>query len=133
MIANQNQIIITDDTILSYYRENSHIDIVSMNHILIDILKNLSSDLTKTLNTTVNSKILSVVSNIEQNISLMKSDIMLKFYEIKKEYIEDMKHIVHNNSLSNNDKINSTIEKMNELFISKLTTIFNELIPKNQD
>ena len=99
MITNQNQIIITDDTILSYYRENSHIDIVSMNHILIDILKNLSSDLTKTLNTTVNSKILSVVSNIEQNISLMKSDIMLKFYEIKKEYIEDMKHIVHNNTL----------------------------------
>ena len=133
MITNQNQIIITDDTILSYYRENSHIDIVSMNHILIDILKNLSSDLTKTLNTTVNSKILSVVSNIDQNISLMKSDIMLKFYEIKKDYIEDMKHIIHNNTLSNNDKINSTIEKMNELFISKLTAIFNELIPKNQD
>jgi hypothetical protein len=136
----QEHIIITDETILSYYRENSHIDFVTMNHILIDILKNLSSDLTKTINTTINSKILSVVSNIDKNISdidknisLLKSDILLKFYETKKDYIEDMKNIVYNNVLSNNEKINVSIEKNNELFISKLTTFLNELIPKSQE
>jgi hypothetical protein len=140
MDTNQNQIIITDETIISFYRENTHIDIISMNHILIDILKNLSSDLTKTLTTTINSKILSVVSNIDKNItdidkniSLLKSDILLKFYETKKDYIEDIKNIVHTNILDNNDKINISIEKNNELFISKLTKMLNEIIPKSQE
>lgn len=140
MNFDQDQIIITDETIISFYRENKHIDIISMNHILIDILKNLSSDLTKTLTTTINSKILSVVSNIDKNISdidknisLFKSDILLKFYETKKDYIEDIKNIVYNNILTNNEKINVSIEKHNELFVSKLTSIFNELIPKSQE
>jgi len=133
MVSQQEHIIIKDETIISYYRENEHIDIITMNHILIDILKNLSSDLTKTINTTINSKILSVVENIDKSISLMKSDILLKFYETKKDYIEDIKNIVYNNILSNNEKINTSIEKMNEHFISKLTTLFNELIPKSQE
>ena len=140
MDCQQDQIIITDETIISYYRDNNHIDIITMNHILIDILKNLSSDLTKTLSTTINSKILSVVSNIDKNISdidknisLFKSDILLKFYETKKDYIEDIKNIVYNNSLTNNDKINISIENHNELFRSKIITMFNELIPKSQE
>ena len=140
MDTKKKQIIITDDTIISFYRENTHIDIISMNHILIDILKNLSSDLTKTLTTTINSKILSVVSNIDKNIadidkniSLLKSDILLKFYETKKDYIEDIKNIVYNNISNNNDKINTTIEKYNELFISKILNILNETIPKSQE
>ena len=133
MVSQQEHIIIKDETIISYYRENEHIDIITMNHILIDILKNLSSDLTKTINTTINSKILSVVENIDKSISLMKSDILLKFYETKKDYIEDIKNIVYSNILSNNEKINTSIEKMNEHFISKLTTMFNELIPKSQE
>lgn len=136
MDTNLKQITITDETIISFYRENNHIDIISMNHILIDILKNLSSDLTKTLTTTINSKILSVVSNIDKNIadidkniSLLKSDILLKFYEAKKDYIEDIKNIVYNN----NDKIYISIEKHNELFTSKLTNMLNEIIPKSQE
>ena len=133
MSTSKEPIIITDETILSYYRENSHIDIITMNHILIDILKNLSSDLTKTMNSTINSKILSVVSNIDTNITLLKSEILLKLYETKKEYINDIKGIIESNSLSNNDKVNTTIERTNEHFISKLTAIFNELIPKSQE
>lgn len=140
MTNNQEQIIITDETILSFYRENKHIDIISMNHILIDILKNLSSDLTKTLTTTINSQILSVVSNIDKNISdidknisLFKSDILLKFYESKKDYVEDIKNIIYNNITTNSDKITTNIEKHNDLFVSKLMTLFNELIPKTQE
>jgi hypothetical protein len=133
MNASKESIVITDETIISYYRENDHLDIITMNHILIEILKNLSSDLTKTMNSTINSKILSVVSNIDTNISLLKSEMLLKLYETKKEYIEDIKGIIQNNFLSNNDKVNTTIERTNEHFISKLTAIFNELIPKSQE
>jgi hypothetical protein len=106
MEAQKESITITDEVIVSYYRENPNIDIVTMNHIFIDILKNLSSNLSTTINTTINSKILSIVSDIDKNISLMKSDLLLKFHESKKEYIEDLKTILYNNFSSNNEKMN---------------------------
>ena len=65
MEINTSSITITDPHIVSYYKDNPHINIVIMNQIFIDILKNLSSNLTDTINTTINSKILSVVSNIK--------------------------------------------------------------------
>ena len=129
----ENYITIKDETIINFYRENTHIDIITMNRILIDILKNLSYDLTKTINNTINTQILSIVSNIDNNISLMKSDILLKLYDSKKEYIEDLKIILSSNFLLNNEKINTNIEKSNEHFISKLTTMIHEIIPKNQE
>jgi len=129
----KDSITITDEVIVSYYRENTTIDIVTMNHIFIDILKNLSSNLSTTINSTINSKILSIVSDIDKNISLMKSDILLKFHESKKEYIEDLKTILYNNTSSNNEKINLHIEKSNELLLSKITVTLNEIIPKSQE
>jgi hypothetical protein len=76
-----NSITITDETIVSYYRENPNINIVTMNHIFIDILKNLSINLSNTVNSTINSKILSIVSDIDKNINTFKSDIIMNFNE----------------------------------------------------
>jgi hypothetical protein len=129
----KDSITITDEVIVSYYRENTNIDIVTMNHIFIDILKNLSSNLSTTINTTINSKILTIVSDIDKNISLMKSDILLKFHESKREYIEDLKTILYNNISSNNEKITGSIEKSNEELLSKMKSIINEIIPKSHE
>ena len=79
MELNSESITINDPLIVSYYRENQNLDIITMNHFLIDVLKNLSSNLNNTINSTINSKILSIVSDIDKNISLMKSDIILEF------------------------------------------------------
>lgn len=137
MEIQHDSIIITDEVIVSYYRENPNVDIVTMNHIFIDILKNLSSNLSTTINSTINSKILSIVSDIDKNISLMKSDILLKFMESKREYIEDLKTILYNNISSNNEKLNSNIEKniekSNELLLSKMNSMITEIIPKSQE
>lgn len=124
-----NSIIITDEVIVSYYRENPQIDIVAMNHIFIDILKNLSTNLSSTINSTVNSKILSIVSDIDKNISLMKSDLLLKLFETKKDYIDDLKNVL----FSNNDKISSTVEKNNDHLLSKIKTTIDEILPKSQE
>jgi hypothetical protein len=133
MEIQKQSIVITDEVIVSYYRENPQIDIVAMNHIFIDILKNLSSNLSTTINTTINSKILSIVSDIDKNISLMKSDILLKLFETKREYIEDMKNVLSNNISTTNEKITSLIEKNNEHLLSKIKLTINEIIPKSQE
>ena len=124
---------ITDETILSFYRENKNLDFVAMNHIFIDILKSLSSNLSNTINSTINSKVLSMVTDIHTNLNGIKSDIIIKLNESKKEYIEDIKTILQNNSLTNNEKISSLIEKNNDNLLIKTTLIVNDVIPKSQD
>lgn len=133
MEAKQHSITITDETIISFYKSNPNLDIISMNHIFIEILKNLSSNLSNTIQSTMNSKILSLVTDIHSNISSIKSDIIIKLHESKKEYIEDVKTILSNNSLTNNEKLNVLIEKNNDTLLTKTTLIVNDVIPKSQD
>jgi hypothetical protein len=133
----EHSIIITDQTILAYYRENPQLDIVAMNHIFIDILKNLSSNLTNTINSTINSKILSVVTDIERSMSTFKSEVIANFndrlMQTKKDYIEDLKLQLSNNFLSNNEKIALVMDKTTDTILTKTSTIINEIIPKSQD
>jgi hypothetical protein len=133
MEVNPNTITITDETIVAYYKENPHIDIVTINNVFISILKNLSTNLTNTMNTTITSQILSVVSNIDKSLGSFKSSFNEKLHENKKEYIEDVKTILTNNILTNNEKINAIIEKNTDNILTKTTLIINDIIPKNQE
>jgi hypothetical protein len=132
-----NYIKITDETILAFYRENNNLDFVSMNHIFIDILKSLSSNLSNTINSTINSKVLSMVTdihtNLNSNLNSIKTDIIIKLGESKKDYIEDIKTILQNNSLTTNEKISSLIERNNDNLLARTTLIVNDVIPKSQD
>jgi hypothetical protein len=101
-----------------------------MNHIFIDILKSLSTNLSSTITSTINSKILTLVTDIHSNL---KTEIILKLHEFKKEYIEDVKSILSNNSLSTHEKINNIIERNNDSLLAKTTLIVNDVIPKSQD
>ena len=130
-------IIITEPNIISYYKQNPNLDIVNINLIFIDILKNLSSNLSNTINNTINSKILDIVSDIDKNISTFKSDIIINFndklLQTKKDYIEDLKIQLTNNILSNNEKISCIIDKNTDTILTKTTYIINDIIPKSQD
>lgn len=126
-------ITITDAKIVSYYNQNKHIDMINMTHIFIDILQKLSSNISETMNETINARILSAVSSIEKNISIMKTDFVETINETKKEYIEDVKTVLTNNSLTNNEKINAIIEKNADSILTKTTLIVNDIIPKSND
>lgn len=144
MTTKKNQIVITDDTIISFYRENPQIDIVSMNHVFIDILKKLSTNLNETLVNSVNTKILNTLTELSGSISTIKHDVsnlsrdMLtqmtnKLLDNKKEHLDSMNLILSSNTLSNYEKIGSIIEKQNETLIAKTTSIITEVIPKTHD
>lgn len=124
---------ITDEDVLEFYQKNSNLNFLTMNHILMNILKSLSSELTDTMNTTINSQILSIVTDMHSNFNTIKSDIIIKLHESKKEYIEDIKTILHSNDLSNHEKINSIVERNNDNLLTKTTLLVNDVIPKNQE
>jgi hypothetical protein len=144
MNSSRNQITITDESIISFYRENPNINIVQINHIFIDILKKLSTNLTETLSNSIHSKILTSLteingsmSSIKQDVSKLSNDVLssmtIKLHEVKKEYLDSMALILTNNTLSNYEKIGSIIEKQNETLIAKTSSILTELIPKTNE
>ena len=56
---------ITDPTVLTFYKENPHLDINHMNHIFIDILKQLSTNLSSKIDNAMTSQILTIVSDLK--------------------------------------------------------------------
>ena len=130
MQEQDENIIVSDPTIISFYKSNPNLNFIAMNHIFIDILKSLSTNLSSTITSTINSKILTLVTDIHSNL---KTEIILKLHEFKKEYIEDVKSILLNNSLSTHEKITNIIERNNDSLLAKTTLIVNEVIPKSND
>ena len=126
-------IIITDQTIIAFYNENPNLDIVQMNHVFIDILKKLSINLNDTLTNTVQNKILSTLTDLTKDINTMKQDLHSKLNDTKKEYIDNIKLILDNSTMSTNEKITHILEKNNETVVNKTTSIFNDVLPKNND
>jgi hypothetical protein len=123
----ENAMTITDNNIISFFKANSNA--ATLINIFIEILDKFSSNNQTTSNNNTNEKILTIVSEINNNMTMLKSDIILKFHESKKEYMDDIKTILQNNILSNNEKINAINEKNNEVLYSKIS----EYIPKTQD
>lgn len=127
------QIVVKDQTIIAFYKDNPNLNFISMNHIFIDILKNLSTNLNETLTSTINHKILSTLTDLSKDIAGFKQDVSTKLYETKKEYIENVRLILENNTMNANEKIQSILEKNNESILSKTTSVINEVVPKHND
>jgi hypothetical protein len=127
------EMIVTDQTILAFYRENTNLDFITMNHILIDILKKLSTNLNETVTNSINGKILSTLNDINKELTSNKHELYTKLLETKKDYIEDVKIILSNNTLTTSDKINNILEKNNDTVITKTNLLLSEIVPKNQE
>ena len=148
--ANKDVIVIDNPKICSFYRENKNIDIVTTNLFLIDFFENLIGNANES-DANISMKLLSLItenkkqiekltSNIEtvsDNVAKLNTDIannlLVQLSNNKKDYIEDVKNIVLNSSLTTNDKINSMINQNNEHLIDKTKLLLNEIIPKNND
>lgn len=111
----EKQFHVKDQTIIAFYKENPNLDFLTMNHIFIDILKKLSTNLNETLTNNINTKILSTLTEL-------KTDVLSQINQSKNEYIENVKLVLSNNSLTNNEKMQHILEKSNESIVSKTTS-----------
>ena len=138
----------TNHKICKFYTDNPSINFDAVNLIFIDLFEKLLNDMSSTMNTTIHSQILTNVnthtqmledlkksfSSLKKDISTLSTDItnslLIKFMDIKREYIEDVKNIVNNNT---NDKITVLFEKHNSQLIDKTQILISDIIPKSQD
>lgn len=138
---------ITNERILRFYKDNPNINFEAVNIIFIDLFDQLLRDMNNTMNSTIQSQILlsvhenseklntmiGSVDSLKEKVQLMHTEItnniLLKFNEIKENYIIDLRTLLKENT---NENIGSLLEKMNHQLIDKTTLVINEVIPKSQ-
>jgi hypothetical protein len=106
---------------------------------MTDSTSNINAQLLSYMNENRNQIefIKSNLSNMNENISKLNTDIannmMIQFMNLKKDYIDDVRQVIHNSTLTTSEKFSSLIEKNNSHLIDKTTLILNDVIPKNQE
>jgi len=126
-------ITITDNKIIAFYKENPHLDVENINHIFIDILKQLSTNLSSKIDNTLTSQILSIVKDLKGEIYKINNEISMKLNDAKKDYIDDVKTLFSHAELSTQEKINHILEKSNDTLLAKTTLLMSDIIPKSHD
>jgi len=150
-MSNDFEKTLNNERIWKFYENNKNIDFESSNIFLVEFLESMIDSINNKSNTNINSKILSILtenkekidncnnelSNINENINQMNNDLtqkfIIQFMNLKKEYVEDIKQIIENNSLNSSEKIGNLLDKNNTHLIDKTNLIINDIIPKNGD
>lgn len=135
----------TNNRICSFYKKNPQLNFDAVNLFFVDIFEKILTDMNNTMNSTIQSQILNSIYDNNHNINDIKSaitnlkdsisynnnenynNLILKINDLKKDYIEDIKILIQNNTY---DKIGPLIEKNNSILIDKTSIILNEIIPK---
>jgi hypothetical protein len=128
-----DSIIIRDKQIIAFYRDNPQLDIVTINHVFINIIKQLSTNISDSMDHSVNNQILSIVKELKGDISTINLDILKNFHEMKKDYMESVKLLISNSELTQVDKFNQSISKNNDSLFDKIKLLMNDVLPKTSD
>jgi hypothetical protein len=149
--ANKYEIVIKNKRIWEFYHENTGVDIETANIMLIEFMENIFNEMSNDIDANINAQLLSYmkdsknqIDNLKQtiaimsdNISKMNSDMtnnmVLQFVNLKKDYIDDVRQVIHNSSLTTNEKLAALMDKNNSHLIDKTSLILNDIIPKNQE
>lgn len=127
--------------IYDFYNEHKNLNFESMNLLLVRILNQIMQETSPTINVNMVSQLIdniktlqNQVSGINDSFSKTQQDIntnfAMKFMEFKREYIEDLKMILTNNT---SEKVAPIIKDYNDTLLDKTRIMINEIIPKTQE
>ena len=126
--------LVIDQDVLDFYKENAHLDFNAMNRVFIGILKMLSTNIMDTIDQYSIQKLVGVVDELKRDIVEMKtnhSQLILKMYDIKKEYLDDLRTALKTSENNSQQQIGATIEKTTDILLTKTSLLLNEVLPKN--
>ena len=117
---------ITNKRIWDFYNNNKNINFEAVNLIFLDLIEKINTDMSSTMASAINNEILSCVKDIQGNVGTITNTLIVKFHDINKEYIDNMKLIIASSSSESIEKLSGALERNTESFISKI----NQEIPK---
>jgi hypothetical protein len=149
--GNEFEIVLNNKRIWEFYNNNKNIDIETANIMLIDFMDKMFNEMSSDATANINAQLLSYMKDskhqvdilkhnmnaISENLSKINSDmtnnIVLQFTNLKKDYIEDVRQVIHNGTLNTSEKLTSLMDKNNAHLVDKTALILNEILPKNQE
>jgi len=125
----------TSKKTLEFYNKHNNIDFVQMNDIMVELFEKVITNINGELTNSLTKELIETVKNIGNEMTTMRDNIdksnkeiinsiLLKMYEQKSEFINDIKLIIDK---SDNDNLLKIIDKMEK----EQTKIINEIIPKS--
>lgn len=118
--------------IVKFYQDNPSMNFEAVNLIFIDLFDKLLHDPSTIMNSTIHGQVLNLLNNLNESMSSLSNDIANNMYgkmcDIKRDYIEDVKNIIQNNT---SEKLRPLLEKNNAMLIEKTSNILNEIIPRS--
>jgi len=142
---------INNKKIWDFYQKNSHLSFETMTLVFHDLIEKLLDDSSSAINSTINNQILNNVNetsnqvrdlktafqSLQTNISQLNNDItnnvVVRFMDVKKQYIDEIKTFVSLENVEKTDKIEGLLEKNNELLIQKTNSIIQDMIPSTEN
>lgn len=120
---------------LEFYNKHKNIDFVQMNDIMVELFEKVITNINGELTNTLTKELIETMKNMEKEMTTMKdsveksnkeiiNSILLKMYEQKSDFINDIKFLIDK---SDNDNLLKIIDKMEK----EQTKIINEIIPKS--
>lgn len=137
------EIVINNQQIFEFYQKNPTLNIEQVNILCIQLFENILQDVSINNNKSINNQILTeclknnhkldeINHELSNKIDKLNSDLILKFFDIKKEYIEEVKQIVHIQGNEKAEKIHSQlkefIQRDNLMMLDKQTIANNSIV-----
>jgi hypothetical protein len=123
-------ITITNKKVVEFYQANPSISIDHVNLLLVDMMEKMVHD---SMNSSMVSQLLERLQNIESDIKKTQPDILLqismKFMEMKKEYMEEVKTML---SMNVSERMAPLLKEYNGHLLDKTALLFQD-IPKSQE
>ena len=128
-------------SVWEFYDNHKNINFENINVVFVQILDKLLQDATPSLTPNVASQLLDSIKSLQTQVSTisesytkinsdMNTNFTLKFVEFKREYMEDLKVILSNNT---SERVAPLIKDYNDSLLDKTRLMINEIIPKNQE
>jgi len=124
--AEEYNLTISNKRVWDFYNNNKNISFEAVNLIFLDLIEKINNDMSSTMTNAINNEILSCVKDIKGNVGTITNTLIVKFHDINKEYIDNIKLIIASSSAENIEKLTGTLERNSEVFISKI----NQELPK---
>lgn len=132
---------LNNKAVWDFYDKHKHINFEDMNVFLIGMLQQLWEASNPSLNANIASQLIDNMKVIQNQVSTvtdmfsksqqeLSTNMTVRFMEFKKDYIEDLKMILSNNT---SDKLAPIIREYNDTLLDKTRILMNDVLPKNQE
>ena len=128
MMDNNYEMVIHNQKVFEFYKKNSSLNFEQVSLLCVGLFENILQDATSSLNNSITSQILNEclennhklneisneVSKINTNMIKLNNELVIKLFDIKKEYLEEVKNIINVNGNEKIDKINNNLKDLIE-------------------